>query len=175
MLTKAHCFTVNARGRLRVLETRVDVRSAIDPSPQKTFTGLAIWDTGASATVITRHVIEACQLQPVGITRTHTANGERESEVFLVMILLPNSVVFRQLRVTVGDLGDNGPDLLIGMDVISHGDFAVTSMGGNTTFSFRVPSMEKIDFSASEKKRVGRNDLCPCGSGKKLKNCCIAA
>ena len=22
-------------------------------------------------------------------------------------------------------------------------------------------------------KRVGRNDLCPCGSGKKYKNCCL--
>ena len=26
--------------------------------------------------------------------------------------------------------------------------------------------------SASSKKIVGRNDTCPCGSGKKYKNCC---
>jgi len=26
-----------------------------------------------------------------------------------------------------------------------------------------------------EYPRVGRNDLCPCGSGKKYKNCCLAS
>ena len=25
----------------------------------------------------------------------------------------------------------------------------------------------------SKKARVGRNDPCPCGSGKKYKNCCL--
>ena len=24
-----------------------------------------------------------------------------------------------------------------------------------------------------EHKKIGRNDLCPCGSGKKYKNCCL--
>lgn len=35
--------------------------------------------------------------------------------------------------------------------------------------------MQSIDprgGSASRKKKVGRNDLCPCGSGKKYKKCC---
>lgn len=26
-----------------------------------------------------------------------------------------------------------------------------------------------------EYKKVGRNDLCPCGSGKKYKNCCLSS
>lgn len=29
------------------------------------------------------------------------------------------------------------------------------------------------DFSGQAKKKVGRNDLCPCGSGKKFKRCCL--
>ena len=29
------------------------------------------------------------------------------------------------------------------------------------------------DFSGRVKKKVGRNDLCPCGSGKKFKICCL--
>jgi len=91
---------------------------------------------------------------------------------FLIDVRLPNNVVFNHLRVTSGDLGAGGPNMLIGMDIIGHGDFAVTSLGGNTTFSFRLPSMERIDFLQSVKKSVGRNDPCPCGSGKKLKQCC---
>ena len=27
--------------------------------------------------------------------------------------------------------------------------------------------------SVREYKKIGRNDLCPCGSGKKYKNCCL--
>ncbi len=27
--------------------------------------------------------------------------------------------------------------------------------------------------AAKETKNIGRNELCPCGSGKKYKNCCL--
>lgn len=30
----------------------------------------------------------------------------------------------------------------------------------------------KIDFFRTHKRKLGRNDLCPCGSGKKFKKCC---
>ena len=30
-------------------------------------------------------------------------------------------------------------------------------------------------YKAPIEKRVGRNDLCPCGSGKKYKKCCMEA
>lgn len=32
------------------------------------------------------------------------------------------------------------------MDVIGLGDFAVSNYRGKTTFTFRVPSLEEIDF-----------------------------
>ena len=34
------------------------------------------------------------------------------------------------------------------MDVITTGDLAITNHNGKTTFSFRVPSCEEIDFVA---------------------------
>jgi hypothetical protein len=40
----------------------------------------------------------------------------------------------------------NGCDMLIGMDVINLGDFAVTNYNGRTMFSFRMPSADRIDF-----------------------------
>ena len=39
-----------------------------------------------------------------------------------------------------------GGDVLIGMDVITQGDFAVTNREGRTVFSFRVPSLIHLDF-----------------------------
>jgi len=38
------------------------------------------------------------------------------------------------------------PQLLIGMDIIGLGDFAVTNTNDKTTFSFRIPSVQEIDF-----------------------------
>jgi hypothetical protein len=70
-------------------------------------------------------------------------------------------------------------DALIGMDILGLGDFAVTHHGGNTAFSFCVPSRRHIDFVAEVQAQnalgaiphVARNAPCPCGSGKKYKGC----
>ena len=41
-------------------------------------------------------------------------------------------------------------DVLIGMDIINEGDFAVSNEYGATTFSFRIPSVENFDFAAED-------------------------
>ena len=38
-------------------------------------------------------------------------------------------------------------DVLIGMDIINLGDFAVSNHNGKTTFSFRMPSVDEIIFT----------------------------
>ena len=40
----------------------------------------------------------------------------------------------------------DGFDVLIGMDIITKGDFAITNPDGTTKFSFRIPSQADIDF-----------------------------
>jgi hypothetical protein len=95
----------------------------------------------------------------------------------LVNLYLPNQV--RVLKVLVAEGIPGGADMLIGMDIIGLGDFAVSNYNNKTVFSFRMPSMDTIDFCKSShimparrKSTAGRNDLCPCGSGKKYKMCC---
>jgi hypothetical protein len=58
--------------------------------------------------------------------------------------MLPNSVGFVNLEVTLGQL--YGADVLLGMDIITSGDFSITNVGGRTVFSFRVPSITAVDF-----------------------------
>jgi len=95
--------------------------------------------------------------------------------------MLPNHVGFRGVAVTKGRVFGVA-DVLIGMDIINRGDFAVTNKNGKTVFSYRFPSTEQIDFVKQLHKenkpirvlpKVGRNAPCPCGSGKKYKNCCL--
>jgi len=37
----------------------------------------------------------------------------------------------------------------------------------------RIEAVNTFDFSKVKTKEPGRNDDCPCGSGKKYKKCCI--
>ena len=48
----------------------------------------------------------------------------------------------------MGELLDT--DVLVGMDIINKGDFAVSNRNGATSFSFRIPSVENFDFAAED-------------------------
>ncbi len=50
------------------------------------------------------------------------------------------------------------------------GDFDIEGLGHNwSSLSGYSPITEPI----VKEKKVGRNEPCPCGSGKKYKKCCI--
>ena len=53
-----------------------------------------------------------------------------------------------------------GAEILIGMDIIGTGDFAVSNYDNKTTFSFRWPSISKIDF-VKEVEEENRIDVQP--------------
>jgi predicted aspartyl protease len=186
---RVYGFTHKATGILRMLPVDVSIAPAFNPHTTKTQPThkqyRAIWDTGATNSVITNKVINECNLKPIGMAEVHHAKGKGTSEVFLVNILLPNNVGVAEVRVTQGDLiGDF--EILIGMDIISRGDFTVSNFNGNTCVSFRIPSVGHIDLRELTEKMakktvpilplpkqsVGRNAPCPCGSGKKYKKCC---
>ena len=91
-------FTIAFSSRVNVLSSQVGISEAYDPNsddPQplvKMF--YAIWDTGASGSVINKEVISDLHLQPIDKTEVHTANGKRDAGVYLVNVYLPNKVVF---------------------------------------------------------------------------------
>ena len=141
----------------------------------------AIWDTGATGSAITQRVVQEIGLKPSGRVKLEGVHGEQTVPTYLVSLFLPNNVN-RTVRVAEVVL-TQGHNILIGMDIIGLGDFAVSSWQGRTTFSFRFPSMGEIDFlhpkhrpknllRAQNVRKTGRNDPCPCGSGKKYKRCC---
>ena len=171
-------FTLRHDCLVNILRTEITIAAAFNPPTEPPPTGkkyVAIWDTGATNCVISKKIAAELNLQPITLVQVHTAGGFRTCPVYLVSILLPNQVGFPQVRVTeVDSLSD--ADVLIGMDVINTGDFAVTNHEGKTVFTFRCPSTTCIDFvknsSIITSAAVGRNSPCPCGSDKKYKRCC---
>lgn len=182
MNTPFKAFTIRHSQRVNALITDVFIGEPFDPSRGQHSTKggkyKGIWDTGAMSSVITQNVVDHGNLQPVGMTIVHTAGGIRDSPLYLVSIRLPNDVWFPQVTATLGEITD-GIDVLIGMDVICVGDFAITHFGNKTTFTFRCPSVGHLDFveqieqvkEPAQPPAPYRNRPCPCGSGKKYKHC----
>ena len=111
----------------------------------------AIWDTGATGSMISQAVIDACGLKQIDtVNISHAQGTTKDVPVFLVDVYLPNRVAVIDLRVARVEL--RNVDVLIGMDIINRGDFAVTNLGGNTKFSFRMPSQADIDFVVEDNK-----------------------
>ena len=106
---------------------------------------VAIWDTGATNSVITQAVVDACGLLPTGMTKVSDVRGDTQAETYLVNIGCPPNMLFYGARATKGKLTGNA-DVLIGMNIINKGDFAVTHPKGVTQFTFRIPSGADINF-----------------------------
>lgn len=151
-------FTTRYKGRARVLLNKVNVCLPVTPEEAQTQKVefreyIAIWDTGATHSAITKRVADDLGLKSTGIVEVRYGDGKASTNTYLVNIALPNNVMVPHVRVTEAQLipddnvsDDKQPQLLIGMDIIGLGDFAVTNANNKTTFSFRIPSVEEIDF-----------------------------
>ena len=118
--------------KYRDLETQVD----------------ALWDTGATGTCISKEVVTALSLIPLGKQQIHTPVGLSTVNTYQIDILLPNKVLVSDVIVRDSEIGDQGLGVLIGMDIINLGDFAVSSFNKQTVFTFRIPSQKKTDYVA---------------------------
>jgi hypothetical protein len=173
-----HALTHNHKGIANCIITPVEVTNI---SSGAIIQSRGIWDTGATNSVITKSTAEALGLIPISMATVRGVHGPKEVNVYFANITLNNKKITINAQVTECDelSGDNSVGVLIGMNVITKGDFSITNLDGNTTMSFRVPSIQKIDYVQGIKngnqivkdKPPGRNDPCPCGSGKKYKHC----
>lgn len=179
-----HACTIKHNGLANRIITPVGLCQAFDPSknPLPNYPILqttALWDTGATSSVITEATALALNIPPVGTVMVKHAGGMSPSDTYLLNFILPNNVGIYGVQVSkchdiAGDFG-----AIIGMDIISKGDFAITNVNNKTCMSFRFPSIHTIDYVEEANKlklikslpKVGRNDPCPCGSGKKYKKC----
>ncbi len=175
--------------RKRVLETDAGISVPWHPNkggePPPILWTVGIWDTGASITTFDLSLVKRLGLKPIDQVDVQTAKGLRKAGVYYANVYLrtgkQSGVAFGAIRVIDGEILDgSGGDgkVLIGLDIISSGDFAVSNYQNRPLFTFRMPSRQQIDFtqqgnlSPISSHKVGRNSPCPCGSGKKYKKCC---
>ena len=105
---------------------------------------VAIWDIGATNSVITLDVAKRLNLCSEGSTVINGVTGSQVVDSYLVTFTLPNG--FSKDIFATSCTAAIGCDVLIGMDIISMVDFAITSGQNGTTFSFKTPHGKEIDF-----------------------------
>lgn len=137
-------FTIKSnKGILRVLYTDIGL---FVPNSTKSLKIQAIWDTGATSSVITQKVVDELGLVPTGMVEVSTANGNVRQHTYIVDIVLPNRIKATDVTVACVDALSGPIDALIGMDIITLGDFSITNHNGTTCMSFRIPSSHEVDY-----------------------------
>ena len=127
-------------------------------------------------TIITKKVVDDLGLRQTGVrTLRGVGSGDVINEIqaptYLVNLVLPNHVVLKGVPVAVASLGTC--DILLGMDVIGIGDFAVSHQGEGTMWSFRFPSCGEVDFVPEIQRhndRLGRQSLAGQEQRRKSRN-----
>ena len=85
------------------------------------------------------------------MTQVHHAGGTDLAEVYLLNVYLLNGVRYEAIKATKGKL-PTGIQALIGMDIITSGDFCISNLNGKTVMSFRFPSFARTDYVAEQNR-----------------------
>ena len=102
--------------------------------------------------MVNERVVDELNLPTDGFINVRHAGGVAVAVPFYyVDLLLYNSAPVVDIRVGLTAMRDI--DVIIGMDIINRGDFAVSNKNGATTFSFRIPSVEDFDFVKDDAAR----------------------
>ncbi len=150
IIPQPRSFTVEYHRRQNILTTPVKISEVFKPGSSKTqnfVETVGIWDTGATGSVITKEIIDSLKLKPIGNIEMRGVHGSKIVNTYLINIALPNGVEIVGVKATEAKQLSGNLGALIGMDIINHGDLAITNCGGKTIMTFRVPPIEKIDFN----------------------------
>ena len=153
-------YTVQYKGKQSMLLTEIRIATEFDSakgeSPSNEHAFWALWDTGAEASNVTQRVIDKCGLKYHGTDKASTTKGTDDVDVYRMSMRLWDGFWVPYIEGRKADeLHDF--DVLIGIDVISLGDFAVTHKVGETMLSFRVPSIDHIDFAQDHRGGIRAN------------------
>lgn len=142
-MTTVHAFTTYYNG----ITNKLINSTTLIYGGKEYKTQLAQWDTGATHTCISKNVVSQLGLTPIGQRPTQTPSGRKIVNEYRVDIKLQNeNVLLKNIFVIDSEIGDQGIDVLIGMNIINLGDFSVSIFQGKTVFSFRAPSEGCTDY-----------------------------
>jgi len=146
MAKKPAALTYTHTGLVDAILTPVELFSDVYDEVTSYVTN-ALWDTGAMVSVVSPQAAAQLNLDIVDTIQIAGITGESMAKVAVISIHFPNGAVIEDVRVAICSMS-SGNEMIIGMDVITQMDIAITNGGGQTQLSFAIPPFEnRIDFS----------------------------
>ena len=113
---------------------------------RKCVTGII--DTGCSNTCISEELAGIMELHPCGHTEYTVVGGDKVSvNKYMVNIMIVNTIPCGDIEAGSYHKGSDFYDVIIGMDILSKCDFAVTSANGHMKLTMEYPSKRDLDFT----------------------------
>ena len=106
----------------------------------------ALWDTGATISCIA-----TCLVKEIGLPvhsemiLSSVTNDERADQYRVTVMLSSANVMLKDLLVASKDIDRQGIGFIIGMDIISKGDFALFNAEDKSVLTVRFPSQGITD------------------------------
>jgi hypothetical protein len=111
----------------------------------------ALLDTGATNSSISNTLAASLGLQVLDKYRVEAAGGVHFGNAYSIDVALRNMDPFTNIH-AVEFVGNDRFDIIIGMDIITLGDLAITNCDYRTVLSFRVPpDTSHIDYVKAAK------------------------
>jgi hypothetical protein len=105
-----------------------------------------LWDTGATHSSLSTKIVQDLGLKSIDTTVVHGVNSSKVADIVIASIRFSSSIFLTGKRFSVNEIP--GADVLIGMDIIMLGDFAISNGEGETLFSFVIPPLKnKVSFT----------------------------
>ena len=109
----------------------------------------AFWDTGSNKSIISPRVVSDLSLAPIVDKDVYlkTSNKLSSHKSYEVDIQCKRIFTIATHVLCTDMIEPDKYDVLIGMDIISMGDFCISNYNGKTLFSFRFPSINRVDLA----------------------------
>jgi len=104
----------------------------------------AIWDTGTAKTTISTFVVEKLNLTEIGKKKLGGIDTIVDASIHKIDFAISDSIIFKDIEIVSSNFQSQYIDVLIGMDIITQGDFHITHLvNGEIRFDFVYPSETK--------------------------------
>ena len=139
------------------------------------FHGEAVWDTSSEVSMISHRVVDQCQLEPLGPAEKDILSVEDEFweiyDIYPVVMGFSLDGLSSDGLIACEVLSEKSTEsvflydteVVIGMDIITLGDLAISHSGSGIVFSYRYPSLGVIDFVGEDGEK-SQNGVVPLGS-----------
>jgi hypothetical protein len=146
--------SVNYKSRVLRLSTPIEVFPQY-PMKDSSVTVDAIWDTGATFTAISWQFAERYEVSLLDDATVDGVGGDKRGKLGQLAIKLPSGLLISNKRI-IACMLPAGTDFIIGMDIITLGDFCIANAFGSTLFSSTVPPLVKpinLEYEAAHQNK----------------------